>query len=133
MQEVSEIFRELLPILGVVVLIALIVFLIKTIKLLGSVEETILKTHGSIDKVEETLEKIQVPVDTTVKACKGIDKAYDSSVKAIDEAKGYLVKNADTIKNKVVDVVKKVQGSKSDNKQEEPTELSLDDILSKGE
>ncbi len=133
MQEVSEIFRGLLPILGVFVLIALIVLLIKIIKLLGSVEETILKTHGSIDKVEETLEKIQVPVDTTVKACKGIDKAYDSSIKAIDEAKDYVAKNADTIKNKVVDVVKKVQGSKTEKKVDEPSELSLDDILSKGE
>ncbi len=129
MQNVSNFCRELLPIIGVVVLVVLIIVLFKTIKLLVSLQETVIKTHGSIEIVEETLNKAQVPVDAAVKIAKGVDGAYDASNKALDEAKGYLVKNISGIKEKVKELLKK----NSSKEEIELKEISSDDILDKGE
>ncbi len=136
MIDVSNFFSELLPIVGLIVLVLLMFVLIKLIKLLGSIEVTINKTHGSIGKVEETLTKIQTPVDTAVKVSLNIDKACDATVKAIDDTKEYVSKNVGAIKGKVSDALSKVSNGENKNvgEPEELKEVNLDDILNnKGE
>ncbi len=127
MQNVSDFCRELLPIIGVVTLIVLIIALIKIIAFIGSVQQTVVKTHGSIEKVEEALSKAQAPLDTVVKVAKGVDGAYDTSSKAFEDAKNYVVKNIYDIKEKIKDILNK------SSFKEEAKELSSDDILDKGE
>lgn len=132
MESVSNICSQLLPILGVIVLVLLIVVFIKLIGVLSTTDKTIAKTHGSIEIVEETLNKVQTPVDTAVKVAKSVDSAYDASAKALSDAKEYVSKNMDTIKGKVSDIVEKATSKvTSDKPKEELTELSSEDILAK--
>ena len=129
--DLSQICRLLLPIIGLAVLIVLIIVLIKISKLLDTTNVTIEKTHGSIKLVEETLSKAQEPVDTVVKVAKSIDKAHDASIKAIDDAKEYVIKNIEQIKNRASELNDKLS-KKEVEEIKELKEPSPDDIL-KGE
>lgn len=104
-QSFSALSEQLMPILGAVALVCVIIFLIRLIKVLGSVNSTILKTHGTIDLVDTTIEKAQVPIDTVVKVSKTVDKAHDKTVEAVGNAKEYIVKSAGLIKEKVTTLV----------------------------
>lgn len=131
MASFSYLCKELLPILGVIALIFLIIFLFKLIKLIISLDVTVNKTHGSIEMVEKSLDKVQAPLDTAVNVSKHIDDACEATGKAINDAKDYVSKNLDNIKNKVSSFVKKEE--KTNDEPDELKEVSLDDILSKGE
>lgn len=117
---------ELLPIVGVVALVALIVVLVRLAKVLNSVDETIHKTHGSLDLVEQTLNKVQEPVDAVVKVSRGLGGAYNHGAKTVGEAKNYVFKATDGVKDKIHSYI----GKK--NNDEDLKEPSPDDIL-KGE
>lgn len=93
---------ELLPILGAACLICLIILLIRLIKVLGSIDSTLLKTHGTIDLVDQSIEKVQAPLDTVVKVSHTVDKAHDATLNAAREAKEFVDKNAAEIKDKVI-------------------------------
>lgn len=122
--DLSDFCNLLLPIVGLAVLIVLAIVLIKVVKLLETANITIEKTHNSIKLVEDTLGKVQEPVDTVVKVAKTVDKVHDAGIKAVDDAKEYVTKNIELIKNKVDDL--------KGNKDKELKEPDLDDIL-KGE
>ena len=81
--------------------------------------------------VEKSLDKVQAPLDTAVNVSKHIDDACEATGKAINDAKDYVSKNLDNIKDKVSSFVKKEE--KTDDEPDELKEVSLDDILSKGE
>lgn len=125
MTSFSYLCKELLPILGVIALIFLIIFLFKLIKLIISLDVTVNKTHGSIEMVEKSLDKVQAPLDTAVNVSKHIDDACEATGKAINDAKDYV------LKDKVSSFVKKEE--KTNDESDELKEVSLDDILSKGE
>jgi len=94
--------NEIMPVLGAAVLICLIILLIKLIKVLGSVDSTLLKTHGTIDLVDQSIEKVQVPLDTVVKVSTSVDKAHDATISAAKDAKEFIAKNAGELKEKVI-------------------------------
>ena len=104
-QSFSILSKQLLPILGAVSLVCLIVLLLKLIKFLGSLDDTVIKSHKTIDLLDQSIEKVQAPLDTVVKVSNTVDKAHDATVQAVDSAKDYIVKSAETIKDKVVTYV----------------------------
>jgi len=112
---------ELLPIVGVIVLICLAVFLVKLIGLVKDLDITLNKSHKTIDLVDMSIEKVQAPLDTAVKVSKGVDKACDVTAEAIDKTKEFIVNNADKVKEKVNSLVKP--------KEEEIKEPSPEDII----
>lgn len=130
MENISYICTKLLPLLGLVVLIFLIILLFKLIKFINSLDILINKTHGSIELLEKSLDKIQVPLDSTVRISKNIDKACDMTSKVINDTREYVSKNWDTVKEKVSDFANKYEKTDHSEKVEE---VSLDDILGKGE
>ena len=93
--------QQLLPILGSVVLVVLIILLINIVKVVRTVDTTLLKSHTTIDLANQSIDKIQAPLDTAVKVSGGIDKGLDAGAKALAEAKDYVVKNADSMKEKI--------------------------------
>ena len=136
MTNFSSICSQLLPVLGVVALIFLIVALFKLVKFLESLTVTVNKTHGSIEKVELSLDKVQAPLDSVVNVSKHIDEACDATGKAINDVKDYVSKNIGTIKDKLDGFVNKAKKTDEDQTYDQPEELkevSLDDILGKGE
>lgn len=104
-QSFSVLSEQLLPILGAVSLVCVIILILKLIKVLGSLDDTLLKSHGTIDLLDQSIEKVQAPLDTVVKVSNTVDKAHDATVQAVGSAKDYIVKSAETIKDKVVTYV----------------------------
>ena len=102
---------QLLPIIGVAVLIVLIVALNKVIKLLNTTMVTLGRSHKTLDLLDKSLEKVQAPLDSAVKVAKTVDEAHEATVKAVKNSAAYLRKNRDEIKNKIDQLLKKNQGS----------------------
>ena len=121
MENISETCSALLPILGVVALIAVIVLLYELIKIIRKVNITIDKANVTIDMVDTTIEKVQSPLDAVVKISTTVDKAHDATIKACKDAKEFVDKNDVIIKEKVNDLMSK--------KQEDIKEPSPEDII----
>lgn len=121
----SDLSKQLIPILGLTVLIILIVLLAKLINLVKTVESTVKRTDNTIDLVDQSLTKVQAPLDTVVKVSHTVDKAHDATVKAVVETKEYLSKNAENIKSKVKDVADTLVSKTK----KEPKEPSPEDII----
>lgn len=98
---------ELLPIIGVVVLIMVICLLAKVIKLTNKATETLDRSHSTLDLVDKSIEKVQAPLDSAVKLAHTVDDVHDATVKAVKDSAAYLKRNKDEIKKKVDQVIKK--------------------------
>ena len=120
-QSFSVLSEQLLPILGAVSLVCVIILILKLIKVLGSLDDTLVKSHGTIDLLDQSIEKVQAPLDTVVKVSNTVDKAHDATVQAVGSAKDYIVKSAETIKDKVVTYVNgetKIEDLKESNSED---------------
>ena len=126
MQTIKDVSECLLPLLGVLVLVALFIAIIEIIKLLKTTNETLVKTHGTIDLVDDSLKKVQEPLDSVVKVAKTVDKAHDATVKAVDDAKDYVVKNSKELKEKLTTIV---ENAKKEQTEEKIAEPSPEDML----
>ncbi len=116
-QNLSE---QLLPILGVAVLICLMIFLIHLTRTVKSLNKTIDKTSTTVDLANQSIEKAQAPLDTVVKISKTVDSVHDAAVNAVKTTKDYVVTNFDEIKNKYFN---------KEQKEKETREPSPDDII----
>ena len=119
----SNLCNQIMPILGAVCLVCVIVLLIKLIKVLDSTDLTLLKAHGTIDLVDQSIEKIQAPLDTVVKVSGTVDKAHDATISAVKEAKDFVVKNADDIKERIVEFVKPDKKTVDETKEPSPEDI----------
>ncbi len=106
---------QLLPIIGVAVMIILIVVLAKIIKLIDKTVSTLDRSHGTLDLIDKSLEKVQVPLDSAVKVSKTVDEVHDATVKAVKDSAAYLRKNRDEIRQKVDRLLKKDRGTDPDD------------------
>ena len=119
----NNLCNQIMPILGAVCLVCVIVLLIKLIKVLDSTDLTLLKAHGTIDLVDQSIEKIQAPLDTVVKVSGTVDKAHDATISAVKEAKDFVVKNADDIKERIVEFVKPDKKTIDETKEPSPEDI----------
>jgi uncharacterized protein YoxC len=118
-----DLSRDLIPILGAICLVCVIILLIKLIKVLSSVDDTLLKTHGTIDLVDRSIEKVQAPLDTVVRVSGTVDKAHDATISAAKDAKEFVTKNAGEIKERVLAFIKEEEN------EDELKEPSPEDII----
>ena len=116
--------NDLMPILGAICLVCVIILLIKLIKVIETVDGTVLKTHGTIDLVDRSIEKVQAPLDTVAKVSSSVDKAHDATVSAAKDAKEFISKNAEDIKDKVMAFI-----SEKPEKVDELKEPSPEDLI----
>ena len=121
MENIIVICAQLLPVLGVVVLILLMVLLYEVIKIVKRVNTTLDKAHLTIDLVDDSLTKVQSPLDTAVKISGTVDKAHDATVKAAKDAREFVVKNTEAVKEKLNEVLTK--------KEKEVKEPGPEDII----
>lgn len=122
----GELANQLMPILGLVVLIVLIVLLAKLIGLVKTLENTVKKTDSTINLVDQSLTKIQTPLDTVVKVSHTVDKAHDATLQAVADTRDYINKNAANIKSKVKDIADNIGSKMKKNDSKEP---SPEDII----
>lgn len=114
LESLSTVSLQLLPILGVAVLIFLLVLLKRVLDLLKKAEKT-------IDQVDETLKKIDGPLTTVVNVSKTIDFINSAAENAVKTLAITLAKNFSVIS----DWVKSTLGKKKDSDLEETTEEEL--------
>ena len=120
-----DLSRDLIPILGAACLVCVIILLIKLIKVLSSVVLTLVKIPTTIDLVDRSIEKVQAPLDTVAKVSETVDKAHDATLVAVKDAKEFVVKNADDIKERVVAFI----NNNDADKKKELKEPSPEDII----
>ncbi|MBO7677462.1 MAG: hypothetical protein J6S49_08110 [Erysipelotrichaceae bacterium] len=109
-------------------MVCVIILLIKLIKVMSSVDVTLLKTHGTIDLVDTSIEKLQAPLDTAVKVSETVDKAHDATIEAAKEVKDFVVENAGDIKEKVTGYINEFK-KKKDAVDEELKEPDPEDVI----
>ena len=119
-----DLCKDLLPSLGATSLVCLIVLLIKLIRVMDSVDATLLKTHGTIDLVDKSIEKVQAPLDTAVKVSGTVDRAHDATLEAVKDAKEFVAKSAGEVKERISEIMK--ESSKETDELKEP---SPEDII----
>jgi len=114
LESLSSVSLQLLPILGVAVLIFLLILLKKVFELLKKVDKT-------IDQVDVTLKKIEGPLDTVVSVSKTIDFVNSAAENAVKTLAITLAKNF----SHITSWIKSSLGRKKDNDLEETTEEEL--------
>lgn len=112
---IKEISQNVLPILGVIALIVVIVLLFELIKTVKNANNVLSKSKGTVDLVDESIKKVQAPLDSMVKVSHSVDVAHDATVKGLENAKEFISKNADTIKEKINELGKKQEASVEPN------------------
>lgn len=125
LENIKEVSSNIIPLLGAIALVAVIVFTIELIKSVKSLTKVLNKTGGTVDLVDESIKKAQAPLDTIVKVSHTVDLAHDATIKGIGEAKDFLTKNAEILKDKINEFTNKEDKA-------ELCEPDPDDIL-KGE
>lgn len=123
LEGVKEFCLEILPLLGVIALIVVTIFILELTKTIKNANNVLTKTQGTVDLVDESIKKVQVPLDSVVKVSKTVDAAHDATIKGIGEAKEFVTKNANMIKEKIDEL------TGGGLKKEDVKEPSPDDII----
>lgn len=105
---------QLLPILGVIVLVFLCVFLSKVTKLITTIDGSVKNLDGTMKLVDQSIEKVQKPLDTAVKLSNTVDEVHAASYSAVKQAGEYIVDNIGVVKEFVNDKVSKKPTNNAD-------------------
>jgi len=114
LESLSTVSLQLLPILGVAILIFMLVLLKRIFDLLKKVDKT-------VDQVDITLKKIEGPLDTVVSVSKTIDFVNSAAENAVKTLAMTLAKNFSVITRWIKDTL----AGKKDAVVEETTEEEL--------
>lgn len=120
---IKEISTNLIPLLGAIALIAVIILVIELIKAVKSTTKLLDKTKGTVELVDESIEKVQAPLDTVVKVSHTVDLAHDATINGLKEAKNFVAKNAEMLREKISDL------ASASDKQVEDEDIDANDIL----
>lgn len=120
---IKEVSSSIIPLIGAVALIVVIILVLNLIKIVKNANSLLDKTKNTVGLVDESIKKVQIPLDTAVKVSHTIDVAHDATIKGIGEAKNFISKNADLIKEKISALTKQVE------KEKDIKEPSPDDII----
>lgn len=112
----QDVCRQLLPIIGAVVLIFLCILLKKVWKLIDSLTDTVRKLDPTLRLVDKSIEKVQAPLDTVVRYSKSMDNMHGKTSEALGKAAEFASENVDQIKSFVQD---KIAGKSEEVKEEE--------------
>lgn len=107
LENIKEVSSNIIPLLGAIALVVVIVLIIELIKSVKSLTKVLNKTGGTVDLVDESIKKAQAPLDTIVKVSHTVDLAHDATIKGIGEAKDFLTKNAEILKDKISEFTNK--------------------------
>lgn len=102
---------QLLPVLGVIVLIFLCVLLVKLINFVKTLDGSVKDLSGTMKLVDKSIEKVQVPLDTAVKLSHTVDEVHDKSYAAVKQAGEYVSENMGVVKNYINEKLNKKTGN----------------------
>lgn len=115
----SEVSRLLLPILGVIVLIALAILIFKIVKLVNTIPITIDKVNDTIDTTNDSIKKLDVPLETIVGISHTVDHVNKSATGIVSSMTNFAIKNSDSIMNWTKDIFNKDDKKENTEPEEE--------------
>lgn len=89
---------QLVPIMGVAVLVFLVLFLRQCIALVKEMTIATQKAQTTLDSTNKSIDKLQVPLDTAVKISETVDQVQESAVGAVKTVVGFVAGNMDSFK-----------------------------------
>ncbi len=113
---------QLLPFLGVVVLIFLIMILRRVYLLLADVGQTVGKVNTAMDKVNSSLDEFKAPLSTLSRLSHSIDLVHTATESAVKGAVRVVSENFEWIKDTALSAVNKVKTRKTQQKGETENE-----------
>jgi hypothetical protein len=113
---------QLLPFLGVVVLIFLILILRRVYMLLADIGITVLKVNTAMDKVNTSLDEFKAPLSTLSRLSHSIDLVHTATESAVKGAVRVVSENYEWIKDTAVSAVNKVKTKRTQPKGESEDE-----------
>lgn len=119
----SSVCKELLPILGAVVLIFLCIAIKKLWKVIETVDTVLGKAEPTIDLVDKSIEKLQGPLDTVNKYSSTLDDLHDKAVDSASKVAEFANENATKVKSTMTDTFQKVSSAFMKSDKEAETEV----------
>ena len=113
---------QLLPFLGVVVLIFLILILRRVYLLLADIGITVVKVNSAMDKVNSSLDEFKMLLSTLSRLSHSIDLVHTATESAIKGAVRVVSENYEWIKDTALSAVNKVKTKKTQPKGENEDE-----------
>lgn len=122
LRALQEVSVQLLPFLGVVVLIFLILILRRVYLLLADVGHTVLKVNTAMDKVNSSLDEFKAPLSTLSRLSNSIDLVHTATESAVKGAVRIVSENYEWIKDTALSAVNKVKTKRTQQKGETENE-----------
>ena len=95
----SELCSQLLPIIGVIVLIYVILLLRKIIQFFVSMQKTMITVDSTVSVVEEQIRKLDAPLNTVTEFSQTLDNLHEMSQNAVKSALLALISNLNVIRD----------------------------------
>ena len=122
LRALQEVSVQLLPFLGVVVLIFLILILRRVYLLLADVGHTVITVNTAMDKVNSSLDEFKAPLSTLSRLSNSIDLVHTATESAVKGAIRVVSENFEWIKDTALSAVNKVKTKKTHEKGEAENE-----------
>lgn len=114
-----EVSRLLLPVLGVLVLIALSILLFKIIGIVNALPTTLTKVNDTIDTTNDSIKKLEVPLNTISGISSTVDMINKSATGIVGSVASYTMKNSDSIVNWAKGIFSKDEEYEFENEEQE--------------
>ncbi|NMB18308.1 MAG: hypothetical protein GX984_02455 [Erysipelothrix sp.] len=114
-----EVSRLLLPVLGVLVLIALSILLFKIIGIVNALPTTLTKVNDTIDTTNDSIKKLEVPLNTISGISSTVDMINKSATGIVGSVASYTMKNSDSIVNWAKGIFSKDDEYEFENEEQE--------------
>ena len=111
---VSNFFSKLLPIAGVIVLIALAVLFWEVIKIVKGLNITVDKVNEIAINIDKSVEKLQAPLNTVESISYTVDSVHFASKRAVKKSVDTITDNYGIIKDWVATFFEDKKSKKSD-------------------
>ena len=114
-----EVSRLLLPVLGVLVLIALSILLFKIIGIVNALPTTLTKVNDTIYTTNDSIKKLEVPLNTISGISSTVDMINKSATGIVGSVASYTMKNSDSIVNWAKGIFSKDDEYEFENEEQE--------------
>lgn len=107
MENISEFFNQLLPILGAIVLLVLAVVFYQVIRLLAELVITVKKVNITVNDVNNKLVALDAPVQTVKNISTSVDSGFKAGGHAVSNVVGKTKGTVQGIRSAVQSILKK--------------------------
>ena len=125
---ISEFFGKVLPIVGVILLIALIFLVWEIIKFIKGLDVTVNKVNDTITSVNNSVDKLQAPLNTVESLSYTLDSVHNVSKRAVNKSISSITDNYGVVKDWVGSFFDEKRSIKKETDINSITEADLNNI-----